>query len=376
MENELLTQFKAWSTGFDGKFTQLSDQIASVQKQADAIDEKMQKSIIVGGGRGGGKDLASEVFDSAEFKSFAQTGRGRIAVSIPDFQRKTAILNSTLGYSTPGVVGSERVGGGIVPAAMNTFRVRDLMRTIPTESGMVDFLRATYYSPASPIAEGELKDEANLAFEDVSEKMKCLAHWVPVSRQALQDVSQLRESIDTHLLAGLYDGEDSQLLNGDGSGENLHGLCHLASSFDTSLLIASDGFEYADCLGWAIAQLQNAKRRASGLVLNPLDFWKIRLAKTSTGEYIFGNPTRDSFTQLWGLPAAITNAMVQGTFLVGAFSTGCALFVRLDGTIEVSDSHSDYFVRNKLAVRCEMRELLATYTPDAFVTGSFEQSPV
>jgi HK97 family phage major capsid protein len=111
------------------------------------------------------------------------------------------------------------------------------------------------------------------------------------------------------------------------------------------------------------------------MVLNPLDWWKIRLIKDGNGQYLFGNPASDSYTALWGVPCAVTNAIPQGTFLVGGFATGAALYIRMDGVIEVSDSHSDYFVRNKLAIRCEERLLLATYTPDAFVTGSFVQSP-
>lgn len=37
----------------------------------------------------------------------------------------------------------------------------------------------------------------------------------------------------------------------------------------------------------------------------------------------------------------------------------------------ISDSHSDYFIKNLLAILCEERLALANKRPDAFVTGDF-----
>jgi HK97 family phage major capsid protein len=224
-----LQEHKSWRGRHDAT-------LSGMQKQLDAMDANHQRPNYSGGGGGGG-DLASEIFEAPEFKAFAQTGKGRFALNISDFQQKAAILSSTVGYSTPGVVGSERVGG-IFPAAMSTYRVRNLLRQVPTTAGVIDFLRATSYTKGSPQAEADEKLEATIAFEDASEKMRTLAHWVPASRQVLQDVSGLQETINVHLMAGLRDLEDEEILSGDGSGEHLHGLIHLASSFDTGLLWA------------------------------------------------------------------------------------------------------------------------------------------
>lgn len=60
--------------------------------------------------------------------------------------------------------------------------------------------------------------------ELVSTSAKVIAHWMKVSRQALSDASQLRSHIDNRLLWGLKLVEEQQILYGDGTGQNLHGI--------------------------------------------------------------------------------------------------------------------------------------------------------
>jgi hypothetical protein len=43
--------------------------------------------------------------------------------------------------------------------------------------------------------------------------------------------------------------------------------------------------------------------------------------------------------------------------------------------IEVSTEHSDFFIRNLVAIRAEKRLALITRRPGAFVAGSFSTSP-
>jgi HK97 family phage major capsid protein len=198
----------------------------SLQGQLDAMTLETQKP------RGGiqTKSIAQEVFESPEIQHLAGTGgRGRVAIRIPDFQKKAAITNTGLGSYTTGIMMGERASG-IVPAATRTFRVRELLRVVPTTAGAIDFVKVTGYSQASPQVEDSNKLEASITFESESERIKTLAHWVPISNQALQDLPALEETVNVHLLAGLYDEEDEQLLSGDGTGENLHGLIPQANS--------------------------------------------------------------------------------------------------------------------------------------------------
>jgi HK97 family phage major capsid protein len=357
----------------------VGDALESQQQRIKVMEKQVCDFVAMGSrpntGGGGQKTLADAVYESKEFIDFARTGHGQCSILVPDFQQKTAILASTVGYSAPGVVGSQHLAG-IIPAAMETFRVRDLLRQIPTTAGMVDWIKVNSYTKASPVAEDTQKKEGAITFEAVSEKMKTLAHFVPASRGVLQDVAGLQEAINIHLMGGLRDIEDEQLLAGDGTNENLNGLMTLADDWDVTILPPGDGFEYIDVISGAIQQVAQNKYRATGVVLNPADWGKISRTKDSTGRYILGDPAQMTQTRMWGLPVAVTPAMVEGYFLVGAFATGAALYVRMDGIVEASDSNREWFELNKICLRCEERLLLATYTPAGFVQGSLTQSPL
>jgi hypothetical protein len=144
MSLELVQQFQ---TKLDSKFNGLEERFDNgFQKQLDAIDANTQVKAIGGARRA---SLASEIGESAEFKSFMQTGRGRIAIRVPDLQTKTAITATALGSYTSGVVMPDRLPGA-VPAAVPTFRIRDLMRRIPTSAGYIDFVRVASYPSFTP----------------------------------------------------------------------------------------------------------------------------------------------------------------------------------------------------------------------------------
>ena len=76
-------------------------------------------------------------------------------------------------------------------------------------------------------------------------------------------------------------------------------------------------------------------------------------------------------TSLWGLNVAVSPVIPLGTALVGCFKTAAMLFRRGGLRVEVSNSYSDFFIKNLVAIRAEERLALAVYRPSAFgsVTG-------
>ena len=88
--------------------------------------------------------------------------------------------------------------------------------------------------------------------------------------------------------------------------------------------------------------------------------------------YGSGSPrimTSRSVAQYW--LTAITSGIEAGVALVGAFRSASQVFRKGGIRIAVSNSHEDYFIKNLVAVRAELREALAVYRPAAFgeVTG-------
>ena len=68
----------------------------------------------------------------------------------------------------------------------------------------------------------------------------------------------------------------------------------------------------------------------------------------------------------------MTSVIEAGVALVGCFKTAAQIFRKGGVRVDASNSHQDYFTRNLVAVRSELREVLAVYKPQCFgeVTGA------
>src|SRR5690606_16006781 len=176
--------------------------------------------------------------------------------------------------------------------------------------------------------------------------------------------------IDQRLIYGLAYYEENQLLNGDGTGQNLHGILPQATAFAVPAgTVTPTPMTAIDTLRIAMLQAALAEYPATGHVLNPIDWAGIELTKDSEGRYIIGNPQGTAQPTMWGLPVVSTQAMTAGSFLTGAFKLGAQIFDRWDARVEVGYVNDD-FIRNLVTILAEERLALAVYRPEAFVTGS------
>jgi HK97 family phage major capsid protein len=106
-------------------------------------------------------------------------------------------------------------------------------------------------------------------------------------------------------------------------------------------------------------------------VINPTDWTRIRLLKDTTGRYIFGDPNSNQAPSVWGQRLVQSLSIAATRFLVGAFQPGAALWDREDATIRIAEQHSDFFVKNMVAILAEERLALTVYRPSAFIRGNF-----
>jgi hypothetical protein len=71
-----------------------------------------------------------------------------------------------------------------------------------------------------------------------------------------------------------------------------------------------------------------------------------------------------------------TTSISSGTFLIGSGDpAACEIRDRMGMQVELSTSHSDYFVRGLVAVRCERRMALVVKRAGSYLFGTFSQSP-
>lgn len=339
--------------------------IASISKEIEGLNARltdlMQKSARPAGSAPAARSLGQQVIESDQFKAF-QTGgfRGRTG-NIP------VVLGALTTDNGGGVlIEPQRLPGIKMPGQL-PLRVRDLLAAGTTSSNAVEFVREkTFTNNAAAVAENTKKPESVIEFEQDSTTVKTLAHWIPASRQILDDASQLQSYIDARMLYGLAQVEDNQLMNGDGTGANLKGLTKYATAFDETL--ATSSTNKLDRIADAILQVWLTGFPANGIYMHPKDTNELRKLKDTIGRYLFSNPESATVPMPWGMRVVETTAVTEGTALVGSFALAAQVFDRQTATIDIADQDQDNFVKNMITIRAEERLALAVYYPSAIVS--------
>jgi len=263
-------------------------------------------------------------------------------------------------------------------------RMRDVIPTAAIGTPRVDYAQITGFSNNAGIqvGEGALKGQSEIATVALQDTVQTIGTFMPVSRQALTDVPQLRAWLDTTLEYFLTLAEDNSILNGTGVNSlrgilNVSGIVTLNRGTDT----------YLDCIRKAVTKVQTAYGSGTdvsgfdptGIVLNPADAETLDLQKDAQGRYLllpggFPPPADRPISTgrpVWGLTPVVSPAIASGTALVGAFDVGSTLLIYEGLTVRMTDSHSDYFRRNLLAVLAEYRAMHPIYFTKAYCRIQF-----
>lgn len=289
-----------------------------------------------------------------------------ITVQLPEFdflQQKT-LMETGAGFAPESVR-----TGRIVQYAHRRPVIADLIPQTPTSQAAVVYMEeTTFTNSAATRSEGGSAGESALAYTERSETVREIATFLPVTEIQLEDAPVVEGLINNRLLTMLDLTEEVQLMSGDGNAPNMTGF--LVKSGVQSQAKGSD--PTPDAIYKAMTLVRHTGfAEPSAVVFHPNDWQDIRLLRTTDGIYIWGSPAEAGPERIWGLPAVITTAATENTALLGDFQLYSEIFRRRGANVKVSDSHSDYFIKGKLAVRADKRLTLAIYRAAAFckVTG-------
>jgi HK97 family phage major capsid protein len=256
---------------------------------------------------------------------------------------------------------------GILSIPVAPPRVAALFAQGTATTAAISYLvEKTEVNAAAAVAEGALKPESTLTFDSMTEAIRKVATWLPVSEEMLADVDQIRSYIDARLRLFVAIKMDDQVLNGSGVAPNMRGI--LQTPGLSGPIAAGASETNADAIFRALMTvLTTSFLMPDGIVMNPADWAGTVLAKTDTGEYYGpGMFAALPAPALWGVRVVPTPSITIGTGLVGAFGVGGQFWTRTGIVVQASNSHADYFVRNLVAIRAEQRALLTVYRPSAF----------
>lgn len=251
--------------------------------------------------------------------------------------------------------------------------MRSLIPTIPVNSNLVEWVRTNVRTNnAGMVSETGTKSKSELTYDRKETAVRKIAHYFKTSSEVLSDFQRLRAEINTEGFEMLRQVEEDQLLTGDGSGINIHGMVPQATAFNNSVVTSSD--QQVDVLRRAILQVRQSFYGATGITMNPQDWAAIELLKDGDNAYLFSNAAEGAAGRLWGLPVVESDALDPGEFLVGAFSTAATIYDRMNATMYMSTENEDDFINNMVSILFEERIALAVKRPLAFVHGNLDGS--
>jgi HK97 family phage major capsid protein len=363
------------------KISEVADSIKAMRGDFDLRVGELERRAARGD-RGGHvstenhNSFAAAILESDEVKNLSSSFRGRATIRLSGERADITSSDSTVGAGRS--AGTSLVPGMRVPGVVTPFerqlRVRDLCTQLRTASGNVEWVKETgFTNSARPVTETTTKPKSDLQFNLMNAPVRTIAHIFKISRQMLDDAPMMANYIAQRGQYGLKLVEESQLLAGDNTGQNLHGIIPQASAF--SAPFSSTAEQAFDKINQALAQVEQANAVADGIVLNATDWRQMLGVKDGQDRYISGqSPFGSQTPRLWNVPVVPSLSIPQNEFLVGSFANNAIIFDRLSTEVLLSTENDDDFETNRCTVRVESRLSFILTRSEAMVSGDLTSS--
>jgi HK97 family phage major capsid protein len=292
----------------------------------------------------------------------------------------------TLIYS--GTLSADMVSPQILPTIYRANEPLNDVRSVlingqTSSDALIYFIESSFTNAAAEVAEAVdtttgTKPESAIALTQATAPVQTIAHWIPITRQTLQDAAQMQTYVEQRLIDGLRRRENAQLLNGNGTAPNLRGLLNTsgiqslttAGEFTTSPVAdAASNNENFNRIRRAKTKVRvGAGATPTFVILNPTNLEKFETYTDTTKNYLMGDPMSGAAVQrLWGMRVVENENIAVNTALVGDGSMA-AVWDRMDAQIFVADQHSDFFIKNIFVLLAEERLALTVFRPAAFAS--------
>ena len=326
------------------------------------------------------KSLGQLVVESAAYKSaFANGAKSQFSSSVDLKTVGTINEGATLsgGFGT-GLFGAAVVPEylpGIVDLRFNPLVVSDLFAQGTTSSSSISYLKeSVFQNNAAGVAEGTAIPQTDDAAVRVQVQVGKIAHLLKITDEMLMDAEAYTSFVNSRLAYGVQLAEQTALMSGAGypSVNGLLGASGLATPF------AANGATGVTDIDGIFNMLTTIRTTAwlepDAILVNPVDWQRIRLRKDQYGQYYSGGPFTGAYgnggysnvDSIWGIKVVVTPAVPANTILVGCFKQGAQIFRRQGITVEMTNSHVDDFANGLVTVRAEERLALAIYRAGAF----------
>ena len=333
---------------------------AELKKMGDAMTSFEQSQASASSERASTEGLGTQFINSEAFSNFRNGQNTKAAAT---FQ------NNTIVEGTGNTVTRHEQLPGVVPGAFRQLTIMPTVQTGSTGSNVVYYSKELLFTNnAAETAEAATKPESVLTFEEVSEQVRTIPHFIKVSKQALDDSSFLASYIDRRMAHGVRQRIESQIINGTGTGVTLKGWLAAGNHTVTSALLTIDVFQLASKMK---AEIITADYTPDYFYMNPMDWQAAEVIRRSSTDNAFlaasGAVTyvNNGLTPLlWGLPVVTSSAVPVGTLICK--SVDADMYLKRDEVkIEMFEQDDTNVQSNLITVRAEARGAEAVMVPAA-----------
>lgn len=293
--------------------------------------------------------------------------------------RAAARICGMSGESRAVVSGSIDLPSLVLPEVVSKPRPSRLIDLLVTRQAIpgnaFEYFRQTVRTNnADVVADGDLKPTSVFTVVPVEDRCRVVAHLTePIPIRLLADHQSLRTWLDSELVNGVLDALESQVVDGDGIGENLTGI--LATEGTTAVPWAGD---VLSTLRSALTELQIVGVQPTAWALHPADAELVDLARWETdGGYLtggYGGSGNALSGNIFGdasIQRVVSPSVPQGTAILADWSK-LGLWVREGVRVDV-DAGGELFTKNQAVLRAECRVGAGVILPPAFAVVELEE---
>lgn len=359
---------------YDAKVNQFLDEKETLDRAASAIEAGDAFTKKLGGNPG---DLGSEPDITLPLGSKA-LGATAFPLGLPKQELKDAFKAIKRGqpcaieakaYSSASSLLPAHLAPGIIPE-YHEHRLLDHLPVTSITAPSYEFVIHTFGSDTGGpdfVAEAAAKPEYVPAVSKSVVTAEKLAVHTGISTESLQDAPQWESYVINQVYRLIMDKENHALLYGTGSNNQILGLANTSGilthdhSGDGATVTNLDAIEIAI----------NTMRIQSGVfavptiaVTSPTTWSATRRIKSTTNEYIAGDPLHDAVTTVWGVPVITTTAVNDGEMFIIDSSKYGSVLVREGLSMHTGYSGTD-LIDNIVRFVFEERLAQATVIPSA-----------
>lgn len=345
-KNQFETELKVVKDAFELE-------LKKVQDHADKLDAKLQSKNM----ETKTVSLAQELKDKKEGIKALMAGNGTQDLEVKALTNLASVSNNALGFFIPEIT---QLG----TKERSLYNVLPKVAVSDSNNGGVvryrDWDEATTVRAAAMVAEGAAFPESTAKFQWYSENLRKVGDTLPVTEEFFEDEAQAAAELEMFLNINVNLVIDSQIINGDGTGQNLKGLLNVCPAYVpvASGIAAPNLKDLAIKVKHDITRDRGSKYSPDMVLVNSLTLESLILKKDTQNNYIFDENTGT----IGGLFIVVDENTPNNQMIVG--DRRYARIYEKTGIVLTKGMPNNQFNEDELTIKARKRLLLLVKNGD------------